>query len=480
MKAKLIGLAVCILALVIAFAATGWENDTLITRYQQHLDSPNAALGSAGSGSTLSTHLPIIAIDTGGEEISPDGTDKIYQTLTTISVYDRQGERNSLENEPDQVLKSLMRVRGNSSRYFMKKQYQARIVDDDKVPVEVPLLGMAKSDNWIFGAPFLDRTLIRNYISYNIFGQIMPYTPNVRFFECYLNGEYQGLYLLTEHIQVGKKHVNISRTRAGALSTSYLLRADRYDPDANTLDNFSAYSGNLDSSLEILYPKKKNLTEAQKEWITNDFSEFEHALYSYDYNTEDWGYRNYIDVDSFVDYFIVNEFSQNYDAGSYSTYLYRDLQHKICMGPIWDFNNAYDNYMETAFDGTGIRMTSKPWYTMLLRDDAFVDKVISRYRQLRQGLLSQRYLLGYVDDVVDYLGDAIDRNYDVWDLAFQPEHLTYRDKLAPDKRNVRSYEEAIEQLKDFIVTRGDWLDEHITDLKEFSNPNANKKVNNAQ
>ena len=480
MKQKLIGLAACLLALIVAFAATGLEKDTILERYHQHLESPNASLVSEGSGASLRTKLPIVTIDTHGEAISPDGTPKAEQTIADICFYDRQGELNSLENEPDTHVRAHIRVRGNSSRYFMKKQYKICPVDDNGVDLDVKLLGMASSEDWVLGAPFLDRTLIRNYMAYNVCGQVMPYTPEVRFCEGYVNGEYMGLYLLTEQIQVGKKHVNISQTRKGSVSTGYLLRVDRYNPAADNLDNYTSYTYNLSSSVEILYPVAKKITEAQQEWITNDFSEFEHALYSFDYNTEDWGYRRYIDVGSFVDYFILNEFMQNYDAGSYSTYLYRDLQGKISMGPVWDFNNAFDNYMETAFDGTGIRMTSGTWYTMLIRDEAFVNKVIARYRQLRRTVLSQRYLLGYIDDVVAYLGDAIDRNYAVWGLAFEPEKLDYRDKLEPDSRNPRSYEEAIEQLKDFIVTRGDWLDEHIADLKEFSSPNANKKMNNAK
>lgn len=480
MKQKLIGLLACLLALIVAFAATGWENDTKIERYHQHLSSPNASLGSEGSGDSLQTNLPILTIDTAGKDISPVGTLKAEQTVAEICVYDRQGQRNSLGNEPDQRVLAHIRIRGNSSRYFMKKQYKLCMIDAAGADLDVGLLGMASSEEWVLGAPILDRTLLRNYMAYNVCGQVMPFTPEVRFCECYINGQYSGVYLLTEQIQVGKKHVNISETRRGAVSTGYLLRVDRYDPRADNLENFTSYTYNLSSSVEILYPPAKNITEAQIEWITNDFSEFEHSLYSFDYNTPDWGYRRYIDVDSFVDYFLLNEFCQNYDAGSYSTYIYRDLQGKISMGPVWDFNNAFDNYMETAFDGTGIRMTAGTWFTMLIRDDAFVNKVIARYRQLRRTVLSQRYLLGYIDEVVAYLGDAVDRNYEVWGATFEVEKLDYRDKLEPDSRNPKSYEEAIEQLKDFIVTRGNWLDAHIADLKEFSSPNANKKLNNAK
>ena len=141
MKQKLIGLAACLLALIVAFAATGLEKDTILERYHQHLESPNASLVSEGSGASLRTKLPIVTIDTHGEAISPDGTPKAEQTIADICFYDRQGELNSLENEPDTHVRAHIRVRGNSSRYFMKKQYKICPVDDNGVDLDVKLLG---------------------------------------------------------------------------------------------------------------------------------------------------------------------------------------------------------------------------------------------------------------------------------------------------------------------------------------------------
>ena len=100
--------------------------------------------------------------------------------------------------------------------------------------------------------------------------------------------------------------------------------------------------------MNIQYPKSGALTEEMADAIEQEFSDFEKALYSFDYNTHDYGYQNYIDVNSFVDYFIINEFTQNYDAGYLSTYLYKDIGGKYKM-VIWDFNSACNNYQDDHY-----------------------------------------------------------------------------------------------------------------------------------
>ena len=98
----------------------------------------------------------------------------------------------------------------------------------------------------------------------------------------------------------------------------------------------------------IKYPKRASLTEEIRQAIELDFARFEKALYSYDYDTDSYGYWHYIDVDNFVNYFLINEVSRNIDAGRYSTYIYKDLSGKYKLA-VWDFNNACDNYVENQF-----------------------------------------------------------------------------------------------------------------------------------
>jgi spore coat protein CotH len=183
-------------------------------------------------------------------------------------------------------------------------------------------------------------------------------------------------------------------------------------------------------------------------------------LYSTDYNDEKYGYREYIDVDSFVDYFLLNEFTSNYDAGMLSTYIYKEVgkQYKLC---VWDFNSASDNYQEQVANPEMFLLQNRIWFNSLFQDGAFTERVIERYRELRETYLSEEYLNRYIDETIAYLGEAIDRNYARWDADFD------YDLLLPYDRNPDSYEEAVEDMKNYIRIRGDWMDENIETLRQY-------------
>lgn len=217
--------------------------------------------------------------------------------------------------------------------------------------------------------------------------------------------------------------------------------------------------------MDIIYPKVDETNQEWNEYIAQDISEFEKALYSFDFNQ----YDKYIDTDSFVDYFIINEFTQNYDAMNLSTYIYKDIRGKlkIC---IWDFNSACDNYKHSTLMNYDFDFYNNLWYKMLLKDEKFVNKIINRYKELRKTYLNEEYLLNYIDETIDYIGDAKDRNFSVWGYSFLPEN-----DMLEEGRKIASYEEAVDQMKNFIKERGKWLDEHIEELHQFSHPSTNKK-----
>lgn len=205
--------------------------------------------------------------------------------------------------------------------------------------------------------------------------------------------------------------------------------------------------------------------------IAKDFSDFEKSLYSYDYDTDDYGYYYDINVQSFVDYFIINEFTTNYDAGWLSTYIYRDIGGKYEM-VIWDFNSACDNYEKTTVSPQHFEMQDTVWHYMLMKDEYFVQRIIERYRELRKSYLSESYLNEYIDDTVAFLGPAIDRNFQVWGSTFE-EFLP----LSPRDRNPTDHAAAVQQIKDFIQERGSWMDEHIEILLQYCHESKNKKFN---
>ena len=213
------------------------------------------------------------------------------------------------------------------------------------------------------------------------------------------------------------------------------------------------------------------MTPERVDYINRDFSNFEKILYSYDYDTEPYAWWNQADVNSFVDYFIINEFTANYDAGWRSTYVYRDIRGKYKM-VVWDFNSACNNYKEDFMSPQLFMMEGVPWYRMLTKDEHFIDRVISRYRYLRTTYLEEDYLINYTKDVTAYLGPAIDRNFEVWGDTF----AEFR-PLVPDGRNPADHDEALEQLQQFIYERGSWMDESIDVLLQYCHESKVKKFN---
>ncbi|MDO4340363.1 MAG: CotH kinase family protein [Eubacteriales bacterium] len=463
----------CMLLLFFTALIIYWANDeksrtiTQETRVHQHMED-SAKQVPEDYNERFSTHLPLVLIDTQGNEIIQEET-----VDCKISIIDNEDSYNYPEDTPQVDTWATIRIRGNSSSRFDKKQYRITFVEEkgsDK-EADYPVMGMKAESDWVLNAPYLDKTLMRNYMMYNISGEIMDWAPNVRFCEMMLNGEYMGLYLMIEKIKVSENRLNLTEIEKGQTETSYLISREREGQQEVPLNNFGTYTAKTTNEVGINYPSAGKLTDEWKEYIRDDLSDIEKALYSLDYDEWDYGYARYLDVDSFVDYFIINEFSMNMDAGVLSTYAYKDLRGKLTMGPVWDFNNCFDNFKPKPFPVNDFNMKSYPWFVMLCRDEIFVDLVIERYHELREGVLSEEYLMQYLDDTRAYLGDAIDRNFEVWGYSFQ------KPELHPRSRDLHSYEEAIEQLKTCIHERGTFMDEHIDILKQFCAESSVKEYN---
>ena len=465
MGRKTIGLLAVAGAVVLALGA-GLLSHAGLTRYQQHLEAPGPSAVRESADGGFRTHLPIVSIDTFGQAIPGEARDGSV-IPAALTVRDGGAGDNALTDEPVLSCDTLLRYRGNSSLHFDKKSFRLKLVDGDGAPLRVRMLGMPGEDEWILNGPFLDKSLLRNYMLMNLCGQALGNTPEVRYCELFVDGEYRGLYLMME--SVSRSQAGVGKAVEGRAETSYVVRLDR--GGAVELDQFSSYAMLTGSTFNVVYPSSKSCTPEQAEYIQRDLSRFEKALYSLDYDDPKLGYRAYIDVDSFVDYMVFNEFFQNYDATRYSTYLSREVGGKLSIGPVWDFNNALDNYMEEPFDATGFGFPDSLWYHMLLKDERFTAQVVRRYRQLRKTILSDAYLRSYVDDTVAWLGDAVDRNFSVWGYTFQDEYGL----LEPVGRNPGSYGEAVDQVKDFFLRRGAWLDENIELLYQYCHPSATKQ-----
>lgn len=486
MKFKLLGAAACLLALIAAVCAPLFLTQEPTGRYHQHLEQAGYTPCADHDGTVFCTHLPLLQIETGGVEIpgrfvdqtatavtaAADGSDYI---LCTLTVTDREQENNHLSDAPQVSTSAQINIRGRSSRFFDKVGYALRLVDERGENAPQALAGMDAHHEWVLHGPYLDKTLIRNYMWYNLAGEVMDYAPNVRFCEVVLNGDYQGVYVLTESITAGANGSRLELTvdRKDNTFSGYLLRCDSgSQTPIKNVDTFSVYSYRFPNKVNIEYPGVTNLTEEMAEAIRQDFSAFEKTLYSFDYHSDTYGYENLIDVESFVDYFILNELTLNYDAGWLSTYIYKgiDNRYRMC---VWDFNSACDNYQESFQNPFSFQFQYGLWYVMLMKDPGFVNAILDRYEQLRQGVLSDEAMNEYIDETVAFLGPAVERNFTVWGYTFEEEY----DMLIPAERNPRSFDEAVDDLKTALFTRADWMDRNIHTLQQYSAESKTKKFN---
>lgn len=504
--------AVALLVLCVGASLLAMGPPERLERLHQHeefpqlADLPAAERQAASSldvdAAAFATHLPVVSIDTGGQVIpgeqirdesgmvvrdeagvavvttAADGAETIPVAFALREPDGQGASAVRLSDEPTVDARAELRLRGHSSRSFSKKSYQVKLTQADRVTDdERDLLSMGAGSSWTLNGPFLDKTLLRNYVALNLFGEVLPYTPEARLIELFVDGSYQGVYLLTETVRRGNDRVPLRRADRNSDATSFIVKRDWLSRDAGTAFDFLTEIQETASPLAIVYPSEELLDDGKRAWIERQFNEFEKALYSYDYDTAAYGYWNTLDVDSFVDYFIVNELALNSDAGLYSTYFYQDLGGRLAIGPIWDFNNAFNNYMERDLSENGFLLVDRPLYFMLVKDEVFVESVITRYHELRADILSNERMLAYIDEAAAYLGPARERNFAVWGFSFDAAELSADEKLRPDERNPWDYEEALAQLKESLVERAEWLDRNIEHLRQFSHESAVKKFN---
>lgn len=488
MKYRVIGTLAAVLMLLTVLLTSAWSDEGPANRVHQHLTARQPDAGCDCDGSELCTHLPLVLIDTGGQEIPgkvTGQTDDFGETINTLAadgrdvidvsfvIVDNQTRNNHPSDEATLTTTAQIRVRGHSSRLFEKSPYQLDFVDEDGEAAPAAVMGMPAHSEWVLYGPYLDKSLVRNYMWYNIAGEVMEWAPNVRYCELILNGEYRGLYLMVETITDGEDcRLNLSTTEQNVKTTGYLLRGDRTTQEdlGGQRDIYTYLERMLTLRTDILikYPGRSSLTQELRQEIELDYAAFEKALYSYDYDTDDYGYWNYIDVDNFVDYFLINEFSLNVDAGRYSTYIYKDLSGKFKLA-VWDFNNACDNFPTDPLTPDQINMVSHTWFFMLCKSEDFVERLLDRYDELRASVLNETYLLNYIDETLAYLGPAVERNNQRWDDA-----MTQWEPLTPVERNLHSHEEAVDQLKEWLYERGIWLDENIHTIRQNCHPSRTK------
>ena len=236
-------------------------------------------------------------------------------------------------------------------------------------------------------------------------------------------------------------------------------------------DVFGKKSNSNNIYFNYEYPKPSLINNKQKEYIKNYIKEFEESLSSDQFQDPITGFRKYIDYDSFIDFFILNELSNNIDGYRLSTYLHKDRNQKLKIGPIWDFNlsfgNAdycggerYDVWCYKFNDRClGDRWNIPFWWNRLLEDENFVIKLKKRWIDLRGGILSDNNILSIINEKYSFLkneSNIANNNFNVWNI--------FGIYIWPNSFIGNNYYEEIDFLKTWIKNRTKWLDKSISEL----------------
>lgn len=487
MKYRIMAIAIIIFVVITSIIFSRFEFNK--NRYHQHLEA-EVRPEDVVTTDEFATHLPIIKINIDEPIPEPhlrnnDGSLVLNEYGHTIENNDtikskieyiqNEKKENKLQDTPRFESNAKFRIRGNSSREFDKKGYSIKFMNDDFTKSrDIEIDGMTADSNWVLHGPFMDKTLIRNYICYNLAGQGFDvYSPNVRFCELFLNNKYEGLYLLVEEINYNESgRINVTESNPSSDMTSYILKIDKLSSkEEENIESFffDTYrrTSNNNSRVSIRYPS--DILENQKSYIENKYYKIERTISSESISDKKDGYRKYLDEESFIDYFIFNEFVMNSDILDKSTFLYSDVKNGKLRTAVWDFNNSFGNYIIDEATGDFI-MTDRWWYSYLLRDKNFTEKIIKRYKYLRENILSDEYLINYIDETVKYLGPAIDRNFERWSNVMETNFI-----LDPIESNQHGYNESIEYLKYKIIERGKFMDRNIESLRYYSHESQNKR-----
>ena len=434
------------------------------------------------------TNMPIVILEVDGEMPDYKRFEMLQEYLTgeepyttgTISIIDGGKYDNRITDKPSVVSGLQIKKRGHTSYVFDKEQYLLKLTGQEGEAVAVDVMGMGAHDSWILNGSMADKSMLRNFLSYRISSEVSPVTPDSRFCEVVFKKDgkyiYQGLYLMMETVARDKNRVDIDEFKRKNVYTSYIVRRDRFTHFDLMLDTYGRMNGLSEEWIGLKYPSERKLTEKAKKFIEDDFSRIEQVLYSQDegvFRT----YDRYIDTDTFVDYFLLNEYFGNYDAGLHSTYMYKNSGEKLKIGPVWDFDQAMNNYFLEEMDPYTMAFQEKPFFKQLTQDRHFVELLQTRYAKLRRDTLSDSHVESVMDEAAAYIKSARVREWYRWAADYyEGDHINYRNYYLEDyllddmvvSRFNDNYDQEIYTIKVYLEKHGKAIATQLKDLEKMS------------
>ena len=345
------------------------------------------------------------------------------------------------ENAPEsEVMELTIRGRGNSSWTSMpKKSYKIEFTNKQE------MLGMPKDRDWALIANYADKTLMKNYLMYQLSTKIGAYySPRCKFAELYLNKEYHGVYILTETIKISKNRINIPKT-----NNSFIVEVDaKYRPNEQVIFSNIIKSDSIGQAFRIHEPKEASDSTLSiiKEHITS-FETFLKNISKTD------SISNWIDIDEYLKHYWIQEFSKNPDAEFHTSVFFSwTIDDLIKMGPVWDFDLSLGGFDNESINSPQNWFIKKAyWNAFVFKNEKIASLRIDYWKTNRSKFVES---LSSIDSISYLLTDAASNNFRKWDIL-------QNTKLKYHKYPYNSYQEAVSDLKKWITKRIEWIDSQI-------------------
>lgn len=420
------------------------------------------------------TGLPTLYLDT-GDTTTSEITQDSYFLGSFKMISEQYGTFEYEFTKTDKTTgkaKEGIKGRGASSWGMPKKGYNIKF--DSKKPI----LGMPEDKKWCIIANYSDKTLLRNKITSYLGNDILDtvWNPNFTFVDLIMNGEYLGNYIFCEKNTIAENRINIQDISD---CTQKKIDSGKY-VDKNNDGIVNLYDGGF--ILEVDQPGRvkdgdyyfttskcgfclkdpDEVDDEIKAHVSNVVQTAENVLYGENFTNSETGWTKYMDIDSIVDWYIVNEFAKNNDAIFFSSvYMYYDpSDSKLHLGPNWDFDIAYGNVNYNGCDNPeGFWIKNAVWISRMFEDPQFVTKLKARWNEKKSELQETFATNGTIQTLADSISVSAEYNFKKWPILG-----TYVWPNPAGYENRTTYQSEVDYMKTWLSNRYNWLDTAINGL----------------
>ena len=394
------------------------------------------------------TGLPVVRIETPGKKAITSKT--VWMDGATVRIERPDG---TLDYEGVTEIKG----RGNSTWNYVKKPYALRLREKGEI------LGMPSHKRWILLANWKDRTLLRNDAAFWLSRHSgLPYTVRGQFVELVLNGVHKGNYYLCEQIKLNKNRIAVEKmdpmeTDPVKITGGWLLELDTYYDYYDYVDETHKfrYRNLFNLPWIVKQPDDDEISEVAYQYIKDWIKDLE-TLLKDNAKVQAHAYEEFLDVDTAIDYLIVEELTGNNDffnywpsTGPHSVYLYKERNGKLYHGPVWDFD--YHVFCpEYVHQWVGAKKTI--FYPALLKDEKFRARLVERWELYKDDL---KGLPDYIDQQADLIRLSEQVNHNMWPIVNNPEN--------GDEE--MTFQQAVERIKKAFLDKWQWMDQNIRNLR---------------